>query len=319
MYINLKISLLIQFILYIAFTNLSFAENVTEQCNFERKSPGSWYGDVNMIGPVDRKGFSSPPYSKWFVTEYKDYQPNVNVIEDIKKNDLPDLNELKITVFMGTWCSDSKKQIPRLYKILDQINFNEDSLSVHAVGIVPKEFRKTHNGIAEKGRNIYRVPTIIVTRNKQELGRIVEFPNDTLEQDVLNILLGANYIQANYILEGEVNDYLEKKGLNGFEKTINLMAKEFTEKGIKEDELNHYIAYNLLYAKRYREAALVTKMMIVIFPEAGHLHMTLARIYEFLNNDYLALSSYQKAFHYVEDEGKLAIIRGAISRSQEFK
>ena len=318
MYINLKRSLLIQFLIYIAFTNLSFAENVTEQCNFERKSPGSWYGDVNMIGPVDRKGFSIPPYSTWFVTEYNDYQANVNVIEDIKKNDLSDLNELEITVFMGTWCSDSKKQIPRLYKILDQVDFNEDRLSIHAVGIVPKEFRKTHNGIAEKGRNIYRVPTIIVTRNKQELGRIVESPNDTLEQDIRNILRG-DYIQANNILEGEVNDYLEKKGLDGFEKSIDLMAKEFTTKGIKEDELNHYIAYNLLYAKRYREAALVTKMMIMIFPEAGHLHMTLARIYEFLNNDYLALSSYQKAFHYVEEEGKMTIIRDAISRSLEFK
>jgi thiol-disulfide isomerase/thioredoxin len=314
-----KKSVLIHIIFYVIFSNFCFAASEIRQCNVERESKGSWYGDVNMIGPVDREGFTRAPYSSWFLSEHEDYQPNQSVIEKIKTNNDSNFNELDITVFMGTWCSDSKKQVPRLYKILDQLKFDENKLSVHAVGIVPHEFRKTHDGVAEKGLNIYRVPTIIVKRNNQELGRVVEYPVDSLEQDLLNIVKGDAYTQTHYVFEGEVNNYLEKNGLEGFEKNIDAMANKFKGKGVKEDELDHYIAYNLLYSKRYREAALITKMMLKIFPEAGHLHMTLARTYEFLNNDYLALASYRKAFHYVEDKGKMTIIRGAISRSQGFK
>jgi thiol-disulfide isomerase/thioredoxin len=316
---NRKISVLTHFIFYLAFSNSGFAVSEAKQCNVERESAGSWYGDVNMIGPVDRAGFTRAPYSSWFLSEYKDYQPNQDVIEKIKTSKFSNIDGLEVTVFMGTWCSDSKKQVPRLYKTLDQLGFDENKLSVHAVGIVPQEFRKTHDGIAEKGLNIYRVPTIIVKRNNQELGRVVEYPVDSLEQDLLNIVKGDTYTQTHYVLEGEVNNYLEKYGLEDFEKNIDAMANSFKEKDVKEDELDHYIAYNLLYSKRYREAALVTKMMLKIFPEAGHLHMTLARTYEFLNNDYFALASYRRAFHYVEEKGKMAIIRDAISRSQRFK
>jgi len=185
---NRKMSVLIQVVFCLVFSNFSLAVSEEKQCNVERESPGSWYGDVNMIGPVDREGFTRAPYSNWFLSEYKDYQPSQNVIEKIKANKFSDLNELNVTVFMGTWCSDSKKQIPRLYKILDQLKFDENRLSVHALGIVPQEFRRTHDGIAEKGLNIYRVPTIIIKRNNQELGRVVEYPVDSLEQDLLDIV-----------------------------------------------------------------------------------------------------------------------------------
>ena len=70
-----------------------------------------------------------------------------------------------IAVFMGTWCSDSRKHTPRLYRILDELKFNNENLEVHTVGIHPGEFRKTHDGMAQKNRNIYRVPTVIVSRN----------------------------------------------------------------------------------------------------------------------------------------------------------
>ena len=97
------------------------------------------------------------------------------------------------------------------------------------------------------------------------------------------------------------------------------MALAFKDKGIKEGELDHYIAYNLVYSNRYHEAVLVTKMMLKIFPEASHLHLALARVYELLNNNDLALSSYRKAFLYLEEKGKMAIFRDAIDRSQTFE
>ncbi len=319
MYFDLKSILLAPFILYFSCHNFCFAVTTISQRNFERESQGSWYGNVNMLGEVDRKGFAKAPYSSWFVSEYEDYQPNWHVIENIKKNRKSELDDLEITVFMGTWCSDSKKQTPRLYKILDQLDFDENRMSVHAVDITPDKFRKTPDGLAEQNMNIYRVPTIIIKKNNQELGRIVEAPVTTLELDMLNILKQESATRTHYILEGKVNSNLEQYGSNEFEKNIEAIAEDFKIQGIKKHELDHYIAYNLLYSRRYREAELVIRMMLNVFPEAGHLHMALAKTYELLGNDVLALSSYNKAFRYVEKNEKMAIFRDALGRSLNFE
>ena len=306
-------------ILLLLFGKLCFANNDNGDLNFERRSPGAWYGDANLIGEVNRDGFTRAPYSKWFVSEYDSYRPNKNIVSYLAKDRGKELDDLQVTVFMGTWCSDSKMQVPRLYKFLDQAGFDESQLSVHAVDIKPEAFRRTPNGLAEQGMNIYRVPTIIVHRNDEELGRIVEAPLTTLELDFMNIIKEETGVKTRYPLEGLVNHYLEKYGLAGFEDQIEAIATELKSKGIKEDELNHYIAYNLIYSRRYREAELVTRVMLTLFPEAGHLHMILARVYEALNRNEQALESYRKAFVYVNEKGKLDIIRDAISRSQGFK
>lgn len=49
----------------------------------------------------------------------------------------------------------------------------------------------------ETGKNIVRVPTIIVQQKGIEVGRIIEFPKMSLEKDLLSILRKENY-QPNY-------------------------------------------------------------------------------------------------------------------------
>ena len=319
MYIKLKVISLFLISINPLFINLANAECRGNQCNIERQSQGVWYGDANLIGEVNEEGLSRQPYAKWFVDGYKNYQADPTILEKIKKENSAAEDDLKVSVFMGTWCGDSQKQLPRLYKILDQAGFDREQMSVHALGIEPREFRKSHNGIAEKGQNIHRVPTIIISNNNVEMGRIVELPAATLEEDLLRIMQGGPYTPPAYILEGEINHYLEKNGLDKFEENIDLLANEFREKGIKENDLAAYIAYNLIYAERYKEAVAVINMLLLIFPEAGHLHLTLAKTYELLNNDYRALNSYRKAFHYIDDDGNMDVIRGALSRSAALK
>jgi len=49
----------------------------------------------------------------------------------------------------------------------------------------------------EAGKNIVRVPTIIVDQKGVEIGRIIEFPVSSLEKDLLTILRKEKY-QPNY-------------------------------------------------------------------------------------------------------------------------
>jgi hypothetical protein len=48
----------------------------------------------------------------------------------------------------------------------------------------------------EKGLEIYNIPTFIFKKDGKEINRIVEFPIETLEKDIFNILSGEDYKNA---------------------------------------------------------------------------------------------------------------------------
>jgi hypothetical protein len=75
--------------------------------------------------------------------------------------------------------------VPRFYKILDQIKFNESNLKIVSV-----DRAKVSPGGEQKGKNIHHVPTLIFYSQGKELGRIIEYPVGTLEEDVVDIMFG---------------------------------------------------------------------------------------------------------------------------------
>ena len=143
----------------------------------------------NLIGKVNRKGFEQRPFDAWFAKNYRDYKVKAKDAKDIK--DL--LNNVDIVVVMGTWCPDSRREVPRLYKILDYAHFDEKRLTVYAVD----RSKKVPSG-ATDNLNIKRVPTIIVIRDGKEIGRIIEYPVFSLEKDLTMILKGEDY-KPNYL------------------------------------------------------------------------------------------------------------------------
>jgi thiol-disulfide isomerase/thioredoxin len=123
---------------------------------------------------------NNPNTTEWYVPEYASYEPDKKVIDQLKiKNGL----DYTLTVVLGTWCGDSKAQIPRLIKILDESGFNYDNLNMICV-----DRKKQATGIDLTSYNIVKVPTIIVFIDEEELGRIIETPAENLENDLLNIL-----------------------------------------------------------------------------------------------------------------------------------
>lgn len=146
------------------------------------------YEDTLMLlGEANKTGFLQDPFMYWFEPEYDGYKVNDSLIQHIK----PLLKDVSVKAFMGTWCSDSQRETPRFYKILEAAHYNLDNLTVIAVNdekTTPQEF--------EKGLNITNVPTFIFYKEGQELNRIVEYPLELLELDILNILQGKEYKHA---------------------------------------------------------------------------------------------------------------------------
>ena len=86
---------------------------------------------------------------------------------------------------MGTWCPDSRREVPRFMRILDMCKFPLDKVTFIGVD----NTKLSPIGDYDK-LNIERVPTFIFLKNKIEVGRIIENPKTSLEQDMINILTG---------------------------------------------------------------------------------------------------------------------------------
>jgi hypothetical protein len=136
-------------------------------------------GQPMLIGICDRSAFSDTSFSAWFNDEYDRYKPDSARIDSIKNK----ITNFKITIVMGTWCSDSQREVPRIYKILDKLNFDSTKITLLCVN----QAKKDPNGEAEN-LAIKFVPTIIFTKDDLEKGRIVELPQETLEKDMLKIV-----------------------------------------------------------------------------------------------------------------------------------
>ena len=141
-------------------------------------------GEKMVVGKISYKklvDFSK----KWKNSD----QTNINLKIDSKLRGL--LLNIKIKIFIGTWCEDSIREIPHLFNILNSINYNIESVEIICVD----ENKNTPEGY-EKDFEIIKVPTIIFFKKNEEINRIVEFPVETLQKDIIKILSNNNYKHA---------------------------------------------------------------------------------------------------------------------------
>ena len=102
------------------------------------------------------------------------------------------LKKHQIKLFLGTWCGDSKREVPRMLKILQEAKFPMGQLEVVALDYRKGQYKKSPTG-EEKGLNIIKVPTMIFFKKEKEVNRIVESPLESLEEDMAQIISNNPY------------------------------------------------------------------------------------------------------------------------------
>ena len=132
-----------------------------------------------VVGYGDRNVFEDSSFTGWYKPQYENYKIKEE-LDDISSDDLMNLN---ITIVLGTWCGDSKREVPRFYKILDHLSFPEENIKLIFVD-------RQKQGLEDEvsGLNIEFVPTMIFYRDDEEIGRIIETPEETLEEDFYSII-----------------------------------------------------------------------------------------------------------------------------------
>ena len=113
------------------------------------------------------------------------YIPHPVSIAKLQAYDSP----VHIEVYLGTWCPDSVEHVSSFFKIIDMA---DNPFFIVAYTGIPRE--KQAREVYIRGKDIQKVPTFIVLVDNQEIGRIIEHPKKSVEEDLIDIL--ASQIQT---------------------------------------------------------------------------------------------------------------------------
>jgi len=276
-------------IVIIAFQTIGFSQSF----NHEETQNKSTF----LLGKINKEALREAPYVTWFTKGFDEYTPDVATINSLKES----LATYTITAFMGTWCGDSKREIPRLYKILEATQFPLDRLTIIAVARNAENYKQSPGGEHE-GMNIHRVPTIILYKDGKEVNRIVESPVVSLEEDMLAIL-NKNYTPNHHIVT-LTDELLEDLGTEKFMKKSHKNVKELQPYAQKTSQLNTYASV-LFYAGHIEKAMAVLQFNTQLYPTESSTFLNLGNKLARLERDEEALESYKKALILEPDNQKI--------------
>ncbi len=107
------------------------------------------------------------------------YSPDLEVVAKLQKI----AEEVTIEIFLGSWCPDCRQHVSAYLKLMDMV---KNPLVRSVFTGIPRD-RAARPPYTE-GKNIERVPTFIIFFRNQEIGRIIETPQVSVEADIWRIL-----------------------------------------------------------------------------------------------------------------------------------
>jgi len=138
---------------------------------------GQREGTVELLGPLSQDQILDK-CADWQAVAAA-YNPNAEFIDKLRSVS----TEVKVEVFLGTWCPDSKAHVGEFFKVLELA----DNPLIQAFFIgVPRD--KGKRAPYCQGKSIERLPTFVVYIDSREKGRIVEVPAKSVEEDLVEIL-----------------------------------------------------------------------------------------------------------------------------------
>ena len=146
--------------------------------------------DFKYTGELTQEDLINSPYTnRWFEPRFDSYNPDKKSMQTIKEN----IDDFDIIMFMGAWCPDSHREVPRVFKILEESGYDMDRLTVYTLNN-----RKQSEDQHEKKYKITNVPTVIFLQNGKEVNRFVERAKETIAKDMTKIVSGEEYKNARY-------------------------------------------------------------------------------------------------------------------------
>jgi tetratricopeptide (TPR) repeat protein len=179
-------------------------------------------------------------------------------------------------IFFGTWCGDSKRELPKMTKVLEKLSFPQKNITLIGVDDSTEVYKQSPQR-QEAGMNIFRVPTFIVYENGKEVGRIVEYPTETMERDLLKIFARKEYT-ANYFGYPQIIQWMKDGLLTDENISARGLAMQLKSRVSNESELNA-CGYVLMAQGNLKEAITVLRINANLFPQSANCWDSLGEAY----------------------------------------
>lgn len=124
--------------------------------------------------------------AQWKSYNAKNYKPNETLVNQLKTL-LSTQQNITFIMISASWCPDSETEVPKYFKLMELCEVDDSKISLYGVDREKKEA----TGTSQKYK-IEKVPTLIILKDMLEIGRIVEFPVLSWEDDILTILEATN-------------------------------------------------------------------------------------------------------------------------------
>lgn len=146
----------------------------------------------DLLGVISKADLQKGPYATWYNENDQAYQVDQAALVGLDQL----LEGVEVKIIMGTWCHDSKREVPRFYKILSNVATGEDKAEMIAL-----DRKKQAPNNETEGMGITNTPTFIFYKDGKEMNRIVETPVESLEKDMVKILKGETYKHSKLLSE----------------------------------------------------------------------------------------------------------------------
>lgn len=165
----MKKTLLIISIIILVFGNISA---LAQEVNF--RDPQTW-----LLGYCSPDDLLQEPHYIWYDKEFDSYLIDKEAFIEFTQFNLL---EIEVLIVLGTWCPDSRREVPRFMKLMQLAGLDQGKISILGTDSYKEAPIDNYEAL-----DIDRVPTFIFYHKKNEIGRIIEYPVASLERDMVNI------------------------------------------------------------------------------------------------------------------------------------
>jgi len=136
-------------------------------------------GTKIVAGKFTRSLLESDSSFSWYQRNYNAFTPDSASIAYLSTT----AHNVHFIVVGGTWCSDTKNELPKFFKTVSLSHIPEANIELYGVD----RSKKSKDGLTEK-YGITKVPTFILFSDGKEIGRIVESTKNGMEFDLAGFL-----------------------------------------------------------------------------------------------------------------------------------
>lgn len=227
-------------------------------------------GQKHLLDRIELADLESQEFNDWYISGKNKYSPELKF--DIKSN----LENIKVKVFMATWCGDTKFLLPRFVKLWEEAGLQTSQLEIIALHREGDEYKRSP-ARDEENYNIHRVPTFIFEKEGKEIGRIVEKPINDLETDITQIAFGIPS-KPRYRGASTLYEYFKKHPLDSLTVYISDILNPVYENISTAAELNT-MGYVLKAAGRFNEAEMAFILNTRMFKYDPNVFDSLGELY----------------------------------------